>query len=442
MTPLLQEIFNHEFTSDTESAQFAERFFKKNLGLDDLHRIFQLLEKSQFELDGRTIPAAMRIAGKDSEAPPFMLITMLHGNEPAGLAGALLCMALSNAGLLERDVIAIIGNPLAARQYFKHRLENPDTRQEVRDAYRCGLSKDGTLLADLNRIPVDFLERDPSDHHTGRAQELFFVGQHACGALDIHTARGNMTCITDYKNESELKDSPIRAVLTGLADAIAAHASATVKVKTLKTTMQILDNIKAQVGIEAGRHEDPECPKVAASFTLSLLHTLGLTEAEPLFQEEDGVFDGYAVQPKLTYADLEHDSSIPDSDEIFMVRRCNQLTELPEDCDNIMVKTENGVMLQDTGEYQENPAGTLAYAPYQYDEMEAIEEDQVVAVAVPSGVELRAKENFSGIFFSKSGALYDIDPSVGPWPIKGSEAANIKFCYPCKVQNFKPDFAD
>lgn len=442
MTHLLRTIFNHEFTSAVTAENFAEHFFAKTFTLSELHEAFKTIHASSYTLAGNAIPAAIEIKGSDASAPPLMLVAQLHGNEPAGLAAITLCIALSQAGLLKRNIVGVIGNPLAAKQYFEHRLAHPDARQEVRDAYRCGLSDSGALLADLNRIPVDFRQSNKTDHHTLRARELYALGEQAWGVADIHTARGNMVCITDYKHESELKGSPIRAVLTHLADAIAANAAATVSVQTLKTILAPLDNIKAQIGIEAGRHEDPKCPEVAASFTLSLLSTLGMTDAKPHYdEEEDGVFKGYAVQPRITYADLKHSGTIPETDEIYMVRRCQQLTEMPDDCSELIVKTDSGVALQTTGEYQESPAGSLAYAPYQYDEMEAITHDQVVALAVPSGIELKAHEDFSGIFFSKAKALYDIDPSVGPWPIKGDQAATVKFCYPCKVGPFKPDFS-
>jgi hypothetical protein len=73
--------------------------------------------------------------------------------------------------------------------------------------------------------------------------------------------------------------------------------------------------------------------------------------------------------------------------------------------------------------------------------MEAISKDDVVAVAVPSGVKFHAPENFSGIFVSKSAALYDKDPAVGPWPVAADKIGSVKFCYPCHVAPLKLDFA-
>ncbi|MDE3059485.1 MAG: hypothetical protein KGJ06_00555 [Pseudomonadota bacterium] len=441
MTPLLKAIFNYDFSRVSGANPFGACFFGRPLLLEDLHKVFAAVSAGSIEIGGRTIPSAVRIPGKKSGAP-FMIIAQLHGNEPAGLAGILLAMALSQAGKLERDVIGIIGNPLAARQYFEAWAASPQARQETRDAYRCGLGEDGRLLPDMNRIPVDFLTRAPADHHTRRAQELYTVAEHSCGILDIHSARGNMICITDHRRDADLQDSPIRGVLTGLADAISAHASAAVSVQTFKTIAQSLANIESQTGIEAGRHESPDAPQIAASFTLSLLHTLKLTAENPVHKKESGVFERYAVQPRLTYADLPHDAySIKPQDRIYMATACHSLETVPEHTSRLIVRAGDGsYRLQPVLEYIVMPAGELAYAVHQYEEMEAIAEGQVVAVAVPSGTVFKAPFAFSGIFFSKSATLYDKDPAVGPWPVAKADLDRIKFCYPCEVSPLRIDF--
>ncbi len=102
----------------------------------------------------------------------------------------------------------------------------------------------------MNRIPVDFMQRNPAVPHIARAQELFALGHYVSGIVDIHSARGNMVCITDHKHDCDLKDSPIRNILTELAEAISANASASVTVQTLKTILGPLSNIKTQTGIE------------------------------------------------------------------------------------------------------------------------------------------------------------------------------------------------
>ena len=363
------------------------------------------MRASCIEIGGKTIPAAIRIKGKKTTDAPFCILAQLHGNEPAGNAGIALALALSEAGLLEENVIGMIGNPLAARQYFEAYTAAPNARQETRDAFRCGLSDSGELLPDMNRIPVDFMSRDASDHHTKRAQELWHVGQHISGILDIHTARGNMTCITDHKRDSDLKHAPIRALLTELAEAISANASATVTVQTLKTILFPLPNILCQTGIEAGRHEDPKAPYNAAAFTLATLYRLGLTSVEPFNMDDDGMFERYSVQPRITYADLIREGELQPDDKIYMARDVN-------------------------GNIEE----------YQIDEMEMVKKGQVVAVAKPSGAIFRSPAHFAGIFFSKSGALYDKDPAVGPWPVAVDKLASVKFCYPCHVSQMKLDF--
>lgn len=430
MKTLLTSIFNHDFAG-LDGAGVRDAFFARPLTLADLAQVSAFVQGKSVSLGGREISAAMRIGPQDGE--PLAILAQLHGNEPCGLAGILLAMALDSAGLLKRGVVGAIGNPLAARQYFAALALNPQARQETRDAYRCGLAEDGTLLPDMNRIPVDFLTRPASDHHTKRAQELYALGTQVWGIADLHSARGNMVCITDHKHDSDLKFSPIRSILTELAEAISAHASSTVTVQTLKTILSPLDSMKSQTGIEAGRHEAPETPHIAASFTLSLLHTLGITDAPPLHAKEDGKFLRYAVRPRLTYADLDYGDTLRAEDKVYMAKACHALASVPERSDTVVVKRDGNYALQSVAEFTQKPAGEMAYAVYQYDEMEAVEAGQVVAVAVPSGTKFTAKEHFSVLFISKSAALYDKDPAVGPWPVAADKIGNVKFCYPCDV---------
>jgi hypothetical protein len=393
--------------ADITANNFCEKFFAKSLRLADLKIIHDQLQKSSISFAGNTIPASIYLKGTQKTGrPPFVILAQLHGNEPAGLAGIALCMALFEAGLLKHDVIGIIGNPLAAGQYFSAWEKNPDAPQETRDAFRCGLGENGELLPDGNRIPVDFMQRDTGSPHIRRAQELWKMAQNISGILDIHSARGNMTCITDHKNDNDLKYSPIRAILTELAEAISAHASATVTVQTLKTILSPLPNIKCQTGIEAGRHEDPAAPYIAASFTLSTIYNQGITDVKPVLKEDDGIFERYSVQPRITYSDLAHENNLQAGDYIHMAREHNGRIE-----------------------------------DYQYDEMQAISKGQVVAVARPSGTVFRAREDFSGIFFSKPAALYDKDPAVGPWPVAADKINSVKFCYPCLVSEMKIIFS-
>lgn len=439
MTQLLRDIFNYDFADIASAHDFSEVFFAKTLTLPDLRKVCTHLCASTHTLQDKEIPAALLIRGK-TNAFPLIILAQLHGNEPAGLAGILLAMALSEAGLLERDVLAVIGNPLAATQYFESLAAHPHARQETRDAYRCGLSDTGALLPDMNRIPVDFLTRETSDYHTLRARELYALALHAQGVLDIHSARGNMLCITDHKHDAELKHSPIRALLTHLAEAISANASASVSVQTLKTILYPLPNIKFQTGIEAGRHEDPAAPYNAASFTLAFLYNNGWTTTPPLVANESNIFDGYNVRPRITYADLDYGNTLLAEDMVYMATPCQSVASVPDRSDTVIVKQDGHYALQSIADFTHKPLGSMEYAIYQYDEMEPIPAGQVVAVAIPSGTAFRTRDAFSGIFLSKSASLYDKDPSVGPWPVAADKIASVKFCYPCDVTPVKLEY--
>lgn len=444
MTPythLLQQIFNHDFAALKDPSDFHRYFFDTALDLEELQKVCDTVLASGIEIGGKTIPAAVTIKGKTAPEKPFAILAQLHGNEPCGLASILLAMALAEAGQLEQDVIGIIGNPIAAKQYFEAWAKAPQMRQEVRDAYRCGLNDDGTLMPDMNRIPADFMKRDQSVPNIKRAQELYHLAQHISGIADIHSARGNMICITDHKNDAHLKFTPIRSVLTELADAISGHASGTVTVQTYKTVIAPLDNILCQIGIEAGRHEEPYTPHVAASFILSLLHTLAITTVKPMHSRENGVFDRYAVEPRMTFADLKIEGKLQDDDMVYMVTDCVAADSIPKQSDQVVVKKKDGsYAIQTILENIITPKGDLVYALYQYDEMVHIKKDHVVAIAIPSGTLFKAPKEIWGIFFSKSGALYDKDPAVGPWPVAKDKLATTKFCYPCTVSKMKIAF--
>lgn len=439
---LLSSFFGEDFCELTDGTAIAQCFFDARLTHRNLAPVSKLVCESSVTLAGKEIPAALHLKGKSGDKP-LIVQTQLHGNEPAGLAAVLLCMALSQANLLEHDVIVVIGNPLAAGQYFEALEENPKARQQTRDVYRCGLDEDGNLLPDMNRIPVDFAERKPDNRHTKRAQELFHLCSHTVGILDLHTARGNMVCITDHKYDSDLKHTPIRAILMELADAISANASSGKnKLVTLKTLVSPLDNVKHQIGIEAGTHEAADSPYIAAGFVLAALYRLGYTSAKPLsHHEDDGTFEGFYVKPRITYADLEIDGDIADDEKIYMVESCDSPEELPSDATSVVVRLDDGTFgLQTFMQHMVQPKGDLYYALRQYDEMEPVEEGQVIAVALPSGTELKTKHAFSGIFWSKYGVLYDKDPTVGPWPVKATELGQVKLCYPCEVKEMKLEF--
>jgi len=432
---VLKELFNYDFAKCKSPADFIERFFEKKLAIADLKLAHDLVHAANADIDGKSIPSAMLVGPKGKELP-IMLLVQTHGNEPSGLAGALLVFALAEAKMLYQQILILIGNPLASEQYFSAFTEAPRGRQELRDAYRCGLGEGGVLLPDMNRVPVDFMERAPNNHHIRRAQEIFHAAQHVGGILDIHSARGNMLCITDHKNNEELKNSPIRAVLLGLADAIAAHSSAQSPVKTWKSILAPLANLKYHTGIEAGRHETENAPLLAAMFTQSFLHTIGASKATPYTaQKENGMFECFHVKPKWTYGDLKASGTFLPEDKIYMVIPCVNDESIPKRSDRVIVKKKDGAyQVQTIMQYIVAPAGALTYAVYQYDELETVKKGEVVAVAVPSGVALKAPETMAGIFFSKCASLYDKDPAVGPWPVMATARGDVKFCYPCDVK--------
>ena len=435
---LLAELFNYDFAKCKTASEFAKRFFSRELTIADLQKVHGLLHASTLEIGGKKIAGAMAI-GKPTKQLPIAILAQIHGNEPAGLAGILVAMALAEAGLLTRPMVGVIGNRLAAEQYFYAFIEAPRARQELRDAYRCGLGDGGVLLPDMNRIPLDFMTRKADTAHMKRAQELFHIGNHVGGILDIHSARGNMICITDHKHNRELQYSPIRSVLIGLADAIAAHSSThTNKVATLKTLLAPLPNIEYQVGIEAGRHEDRDTPAHAAMFTHAFLHTIGASTSPSALKKETGMFECYHVQPKWSYGDLLAGGTLADDDKIYMAIPCMSADSIPKRADRVIVrKKEGGYQVQTIMQYIVQPAGIIEFATYQYDEMEALKENAVVAVAVPSGTPLKSPAAAAGIFFSKSAALYDKDPNVGPWPVLAGNRHEVKFCYPCTVREEK-----
>ena len=343
--------------------------------LDDLKSIHKIVDSSNY----KGVEAAMMIGQGDN---PIMLMAQLHGNEPAGLAAISYVMELEKQGSLKRPILAVIGNNLAAKQYFES-LDG--TRQETRDIYRRGKDKDGKPLEDMNRVPDGFRCVDPTKSAaTKRWQELDFLTNNVTGVIDIHSARGNMVCITDSSDDSMLKQSPIRNILVGLSEAI---GSAT-ETSTFKTVISQKDNLDFLFGIEAGTHEDENSYLISAQFIEALLYNLGASEVAPE-RKEDGVFYNYKVENKISFADLE---GAPKPGEEFSTTK-------------------------------------------QFEEMEAIQKGQVVATG-NQGTELKAKFDFSVLFITKSRDLFD-DEAIGLYP---TSDLNTKFCYPCEVEEIKLSF--
>lgn len=372
---LLTAIFSHDFT-EVSAEDFTNKFTEKTLTIGDLELVHSLINRSSY----RGIDGVLKIGeGKN----PIMLMTQLHGNEPAGLAAILYAIALFKAGLLEKPILAVLGNNLAAEQYFKKLDRKP---QETRDVYRRGTGEDGFPLADMNRVPSNF--RSESPKHSAaikRWQELDHIADKSCGVIDIHSARGNMVCITDSSDDKMLKHSPIRNILVGLSEAI---GSAT-ETSTFKTILSEKENLQFLFGIEAGTHEDKNAFRISAEFIAALLYNLEATKLKPE-QDDDGIFYNYKVGNKISFSDLE---GSPKEDEEFS-----------------SVK--------------------------QFEEMEAIQAEQILATG-DKGTELRAKFAFSALFVTKSKDKFS-DPAIGLYPTKD---LSTKFCYPCEVSEMKIDFS-
>lgn len=418
---LLKRIFGHGFAGMNASS-FAARFFAHLLSLADLAQIHDWLAVQRWQ----GIDAATLIPRKSSgDEVPFLLLAQVHGNEPAGLAGALLALALAEAGLLEKPLVAAIGNPVAAEQYFAAWRADPAAPEHARDIYRAGVDAAGHLLRDMNRIPDHFREADPADPYFRRAQALDRLARSVWGVLDIHSARGELVCVTDHGRDEDLLYSPIRAVLDNLIGAIAGQTGS----RTLKRVYLEHTNVKTSTGIEAGRHEDPASFDRAAHFTLAHLFNLGITPARPPgMEQEDGRFIRYRVEKSLTYAALLPAGAAPVPGDLFYpVLACQPSMPLPPGTEQVLLRTQEGALA--LAHASARPSSAFAYAVHQYGELEPVRQGQVLAVSIPSGVELLAPADFCCLFVSKSAARYR-DPAVGPWPVPADKLAATKFCYP------------
>ena len=426
MTALLEDIFGSDFSHLREDAAFIQRFFERPLNLDDLRKVHSFLAAS----DTLQIPGISLVGKKKAEDLPFVVMSQIHGNEPAGLAGILLVMALSEAGFLQKSVYLAIGNLIASTQYFEALAGHPNTPQESHDVYRTGLDSIGNPLRDLNRMPPIFMQMDATnDPSMARAQLLYRLGQRSSGLLDIHTARGNMVVITDHTNDQHLLYSPIRQILTNLLASISSATSTL----TLKQCWEHLPNIESKTGIEAGRHEAPEAPYIAAEFTLSLLYNLGISTLKPpRLSTENGVFSRITVGNKLAFRDLVPDTNqdLLQGEMLYPVKPIRDLSDIPPGTEKLLVENNGKLSLQSAAA----PYGTPRYAVYQFEELEPIAADQIVMVAVPSGITFRAPHTFLPLFVTKSAEKYS-DPAVGPWPVS-PERMGEKFAYPCKARKY------
>ena len=396
---LLQKIFETSFVNCVNGKTLNKRFFSKKLTLKNLKIAHDFLQSRTANFNGVEIEAAHRIntSNHPDDEQAFMLLVQLHGNEPSGLAAFLYALALRQAGLLKKPVLAVIGNPLAAKQYFAHYAEHPKSPQEDRDAFRRGVDENAELLADMNRIPTNFRQLNPeAAHYVKRWQELDFMSENVTGILDIHSARGDMVCVTDSSDNSLLLNTNIRNILVGLTEAIGTATAS----ETFKTVAGKKPNIKYQFGIEAGTHEDPKSFQHASEFTAAFFSNIGISDASPLMKNDNGTFYEYQVMPKLSFADLVPTEPIVETDIFITVK-----------------ETENNLL------------------PYQYKEMQKIKAGEILALSTTSTTRLSAPFSFSTLFITKSAEVYS-DPAIGLYPVPAHKM-DTKFCYPCVVKKIK-----
>jgi hypothetical protein len=396
---LLQKIFGTGFVNCADGRTLNKKFFDKILTLTDLNIAHDFLQERSANFDGIEIEAAHRINTKETDdQPAFMLLVQLHGNEPAGLAAFLYTLALSQCGQLRQPVIAVIGNDTAAEQYFNHYSKHPKSPQTSRDIFRRGIDDSGNALADMNRLPVNFLELKTTKKkpYIKRWQELNFIADNVTGILDIHSARGNMVCVTDSSDNNQLAGANIRNILHGLTQAIGAATDS----ETFKTVAGKKLNIKHQFGIEAGMHEDKNSFRIAAEFVASLFTNLVISSAGASAKNSSDIFYEYIVQPKICFANLTASAIIQADDSFVTVKKID-------------------------GKLQE----------YQYEEFEQISKGQVVALSKTSATTLSAPADFAVLFITKSAQVFS-DTAIGLYPVAGDKM-ETKFCYPCKVKQIK-----
>lgn len=424
---LLTSLFGDDVLS-LPLTEAAARIHATHFGRAELRRIHDFLAAQSVELGDESLPAVMHLPVKGA-TETLGLMAMLHGNEPAGLAAIAMAIAFWRRGELTGNVYCILGTPLASAQYFDAWDKAPDARQETRDFFRRGYGEDGKLLRDPNRIPPDYRE-DKDNPHNARAIALEALADRFTATLDIHSARGELICVTECTEMAHLKNQPIRNVLGELAGSIGSHSAAV----TFKTLLLKKPEIKALTGIEAGRHEDPEAPNRAAAFTHGLMFNLDITSVPPLpdyLKHENGVFHFYDVGSSLPFSGLlsAEGTRVQDGDVLYTVMPSTLEQAKKAASENVLLRDGGTLRVKATAVVTAEEAASVAYREHQFEELEEIRQGQVVVAAVPSGALLAAPSTFSGIFVAKRSALYE-DKAAGVLPLPASEMEQ-KFCFPC-----------
>lgn len=427
---LLSTLFGNDILHESDTTALTEHLLRVQFGREQLQAVHDFVARQSVTVDGQTIPAVLELPATEPSHEVMGLIAQLHGNEPAGLAAIAFAMALWRKQLLNATVYCIIGTPLAARQYFEAWQRDPLAIQESRDGFRRGYDTSGQLLRDPNRIPADFRDH-PEGPHNARAIALEALADRFTVTLDIHSARGDLICVTEYTELKHLLYSPIRNVLAELASNIGSHASAC----TFKTLLLKKPHIRALTGIEAGRHEDPASPTRAIAFTHALMFNLGLTTVAPAAtyrQSETHAFALFQVGSTLNFSQLQKMVKAPgkNDDRYYTVKPSNYEQAKTAEAPEVIVRhADCSLELRQLAEVSEQEESRVAYRLHQFAELEEVYEGDVVAVAIPSGIELKAPTDFYALFVAKSAALYN-DKAAGVLPIATS-ALEQKFCYPC-----------
>lgn len=386
--------------------------------------------------------------GPESEKSSVIL-TMIHGNEAAGLAAIANCIFLEKSNLLKQKTYVILGNPIAALQYFSHLKELPFMPTNTRDHFRSGVCVKSNILSDPNRVNVKILEPDyiPPDRNQERMQEIlkFLVAVKPNFLLDIHTQREGGAMITGCNDENLLKNSPISTICKGLLDSIGKHDSLVpFKLVALKELPHL-----SYIGIESGEHEKDESVEIAQKFSLTFLANIGACPPELSENKKNKQrFTSVEVNSAIYFSDLKfmtskhslaqkNSNQTIKNDEFYTVKEIHDQASLGND-DLVIITETNGN--SKVVNYAEAKLGnySITYKVHQYLEFEQIEKDQVVAIAIPSGNELLAPKNMSGIFTVKSKKNFlSLKDS---FPVDAEKLQTAKFLYPIKAKNITINF--
>lgn len=374
---LLKLFYDTDFSEYTGRPIFVllDHFKSRRFSVDDLSRVFDFLQQQSVNVIDKkgkphSIPAVFQVGKKNNNEKPLMVMAGLHGNEVAGLASFLLLMALDQAGFLNKPVYAAAGSPYAISQYFSSWKQDSTSPQYMRDSYRGGVNKNGGLLPDPNRVPADLMISKSNAEHIKRAKQLVYLAGNASGVIDLHTARGDMCCVTEYTDPKLLQYSPIRVFLTGLLEGIGNYNGSNITLD--EYLMRKYPDIP-MIGIEAGTHEDPAAPLKASMFVFNMLPHFQCVLPEKLHDHlhDSGRFTEYKVRNRLSFANLEKTGAVTLDDLVYSARRY-QCGEVIAGNDRVLVKVKDPEGLKVVPYNEVSSDDEIAYVVHQYSEMERV----------------------------------------------------------------------